>query len=96
MHPIGCILSSNWLQIVEFSPAPMPGNPKIQPRLSPGMFDYLQDLVDVGVYGTNPSDVARSLIEEGIRRAIADGLIHVRRRTTEGPDHVRRTRPETA
>jgi hypothetical protein len=43
------------------------------------MHAYLQDLVDIGAYGSTPSDVARALIEEGIRRAISQGVIEKRR-----------------
>jgi hypothetical protein len=53
---------------------------KVEPTLSPETYTYLSDLVDTGGYGSNPTDVARTLIEEGIRRALADKIIHVRRR----------------
>jgi len=54
-------------------------NKKIEPRLLPITHAYLQDLAETGTYGSNATDVARSLIEEGIRRAIADKIINVRR-----------------
>ncbi len=53
----------------------MAGNDKIQPRLPPIIHAYLDDLVDTGVYGKDPSDVARALIEQGVRRAIAERII---------------------
>jgi hypothetical protein len=56
----------------------MPPNDKIQPRLPPILHAYLEDLADTGMYGKSPSDVARSLIEEGIRRAVADKVIDKR------------------
>lgn len=56
----------------------MATNPKIQPRLLPEMHAYLQDLLDTGAYGKTPSDVARTLIEEGVRRALAEKIIRVR------------------
>jgi hypothetical protein len=40
-------------------------NKKVEPRLLPETHEYLQDLVETGTYGTNPTDVARGLIEEG-------------------------------
>ena len=59
-----------------------PRNPhptkKVEPRLSPKTFAYLEDLVDTGAYGNNVTDVAKGLIEEGIRRAIADRIVKVR------------------
>jgi len=57
----------------------MATNPKIQPRLLPETLAYLEDLLDTGAYGKNLSDVARSLIEAGIRQALADKIISVRR-----------------
>lgn len=47
-------------------------NKKIQPRLPPIMHAYLQDLADIGAYGKDVSDVARTLIEAGIRQALSD------------------------
>ena len=63
----------------------MAENKSIQPRLPPAAHAYLQDLVDTGAYGSNPTDVARTLIEEGIRRALGQGIIEVRR-----PDESKR------
>ena len=56
----------------------MAANKPVHPRLQPITHEYLQDLVDTGAYGSNPSDVARTLIEEGIRRALAQNIIAVR------------------
>jgi hypothetical protein len=56
-------------------------NPKVQVRLLPQTMAYLQDLLDTSAYGTTISDVAKSLIEAGIRQALADKIIEVRRRT---------------
>jgi hypothetical protein len=53
---------------------------KIEPTLSPETYTYLMDLAATGGHGSNPTDVARTLIEEGIRRALADKIIAVRRR----------------
>ena len=53
---------------------------KVEPTLSPESYSYLLDLADTGGYGSNPTDVARTLIEEGIRRALADKIIAVRRK----------------
>ncbi len=60
-----------------------PRNPqptkKVEPRLSPNTHAYLADLFETGAFGNNVTDVAKGLIEEGIRRALADHIIEVRR-----------------
>ena len=60
-----------------------PRNPqptkKVEPRLSPKTHAYLEDMVGTGAFGNNVTDVAKGLIEEGIRRAIADHIIEVRK-----------------
>jgi hypothetical protein len=43
--------------------------------LATGTLDYLAKLVRQGTHGTSVPDVAKTLIEEGIRRAITDGLL---------------------
>jgi len=55
-------------------------NDKLQPRLPPEMHAYLQALFETGAYGNSISDVARTLIEEGVRRALAERIIEIRRR----------------
>ena len=64
-------------------PAVYMANKKAQPRLAPETLAYLQDLSETGAYGKNPSDVARTLIEAGIRDALARGIIAVRRRPAD-------------
>ena len=39
---------------------------------------YLEKLVKQGTHGTSVPGVARTLIEEGIRNAIKDGLLSIR------------------
>lgn len=39
--------------------------------------DYLREIAKTGTYGRTHAKVAKALIEEGVRRAIADGLIEV-------------------
>ena len=56
-------------------------NEKIQPRLTPIMHAYLRDLVEIGAYGKDKSDVARTLIETGSRAALADQVIKPRKLT---------------
>lgn len=56
-------------------------NRKVQPRLSPVMHRYLSDLVRVGFLGDSPTAVAQRLIEDGIRNAIRDRVIPVRKST---------------
>ena len=52
---------------------------KVEPRLSPNTHAYLEELVETGAYGNTVTDVAKGLIEEGIRKAIADHIIEVRK-----------------
>ena len=52
---------------------------KVEPRLSPFTHAYLEELVETGAYGNNVTNVAKGLIEEGIRRAISDRIIEVRK-----------------
>ena len=54
-------------------------NKKIEPRLPAITHAYLRDLAATGAYGKDSTDVARTLIEEGIRTALAQGIIKVRR-----------------
>lgn len=56
------------------------GNDKVQPRLSPEMHQYLEDLVATGFYGKNKTQVAQRLIENGIMKAIADRHIDIRKK----------------
>jgi hypothetical protein len=60
-------------------------NRKIGTRLAPVMHAYLDDLAAVGAYGKDKTDVARTLIEEGIRRAIKEKVIAVRK-ASDFPD----------
>ena len=70
-------------------------NKKIDARLQPIMHAYLEDLARVGAYGRDKSDVARTLIEAGIRDAIEKQVIKAR--TVEPDDDAaidrRRVRP---
>lgn len=46
--------------------------------LANATWDYLDDLSKQGTHGTSVPDVAKSLIEEGIRRAIKDGFLKLK------------------
>ncbi len=50
-------------------------NERVQPRLPPIMHAYLDALLDLGTYGKDKTDVARTLIEDGVKRALADSVI---------------------
>lgn len=39
--------------------------------------EYLDELAATGAFGTDAVDVAKTLIEAGIRQAVADGIIKV-------------------
>jgi hypothetical protein len=41
-------------------------------------WDYLDELSKRGTHGTSVPDVAKSLIEEGIRQAIKDGFLKLK------------------
>jgi len=47
--------------------------------LSTATFGYLEKMVKQGTHGNSVSGVARSLIEEGVRLAIRDGLVAMHR-----------------
>jgi hypothetical protein len=70
-----------YFELVEKDQPKKDANRKVQPRLAQLMHDYLDDLVATGLYGSTPTEVAKKLIEDGIRRAIADRHIEVRRET---------------
>jgi hypothetical protein len=42
-------------------------------------WEYLEELARQGTHGTSVTDVAKSLIEEGIRQAIKDGFLKQKR-----------------
>lgn len=50
-------------------------NDRVQPRLPPIMHAYLEALLDLGSYGKDKTDVARTLIKDGVNKALADGVI---------------------
>jgi len=54
-------------------------NKKVEPRLAPIMHAYLEDLADIGAYGKDKTDVARTLIEAGIREALGKQVIAPRK-----------------
>jgi len=53
-------------------------NDRVTPRVSAATLLYLQDLRATGLYGNTIDGVARELIEQGIRQAIADRHIKPR------------------
>ena len=50
---------------------------RLQLSMDKQTVDYLRDIAKTGTYGRTHPKVAKALIEEGVRRAIADGLIMV-------------------
>jgi hypothetical protein len=46
--------------------------------LANATWDYLEELSKRGTHGTSVPDVAKSLIEEGIRQAIKDGFLKLK------------------
>ena len=51
--------------------------------LAVATWEYLEQLSKLGTHGTSVPDVAKTLIEDGIRQAIKDGFL--RRRPTAQP-----------
>jgi hypothetical protein len=47
--------------------------------LAVATWEYLEELSKLGTHGTSVTDVAKTLIEEGIRQAIKDGFLNRRR-----------------
>jgi hypothetical protein len=50
-------------------------NPKAECRLDPIMHAYLDDLVKIGAYGKDKTNVVRSLIERGIQDLLEKKVI---------------------
>jgi len=48
------------------------------------MHKYLEELADLGAFGGNKTAVARTFIEQGVQRALADRLITARRPAGDG------------
>jgi hypothetical protein len=46
--------------------------------LAVATWEYLEKLSKQGTHGTSVTDVAKTLIEEGIRQAIKDGFLNLR------------------
>ena len=46
--------------------------------LSQELVNYLEQLAVQGVMGSNPSEVARYLVQQGVTTAIRDGFLRVR------------------
>jgi hypothetical protein len=51
---------------------------QLKVTLSIASLDYLGELVRQGTHGTSVPDVAKTLIEDGIRQAIERGLLNPR------------------
>jgi hypothetical protein len=51
---------------------------RIPVTLALSTISYLEKLVRLGTHGTSVPGVAKTLIEEGIRNAIKDGLLAIR------------------
>jgi hypothetical protein len=49
-----------------------------QITLSLKTWDYLEELAKRGTHGTSVPDVAKALVEEGVRQAIKDGFLKLK------------------
>jgi hypothetical protein len=54
--------------------------------LAVATWEYLDQLSKLGTHGTSVPDVAKTLIEEGVRRAIKDGFLKQRPAFATRPD----------
>lgn len=56
-------------------------NPKAAIRFPPIIHAYLDDLVEVGVFGKDRSSIIRRFVEEGIQAALKAQIIAPRKRS---------------
>jgi hypothetical protein len=65
----------------------LPKTQRLQVRIALKTHAYLVILGDKGVWGVGSNDAAKTLIEQGIRRAIRQGLLTAEDvNAVEGPD----------
>jgi hypothetical protein len=57
----------------------MADNPRKNVTFSKATLRYLDDIVETGTHGPDPTAVIRSLVEQGVRDAIDKKLIRVRK-----------------
>lgn len=50
---------------------------RVELRLSPETGAYLDDLIGVGIHGSNRSEVAKVLVGREIERLISVGILHL-------------------
>lgn len=53
-------------------------NDPVEVRLPPLMHEYLEDLAAVAAFGSDKTKVARTFIEQGVQKALLDGLLKKR------------------
>jgi len=51
--------------------------PRINIRSTPEILGFLDQVIDIGIYGKTRSEVAKSLIANEIERLIREGLISI-------------------
>lgn len=51
---------------------------RVNLRVSPSVYAYLGDLVELGIHGETPTDVARVLLINQLERLIKDGFLKMR------------------
>lgn len=54
-------------------------NDPVEVRLPRVMHEYLAELADLGAFGGTKTAVARTFIEQGVQKALADKLIAAQR-----------------
>lgn len=58
-------------------------NEPVEVRLPQVMHEYLDELAELGAFGSTKTAVARTFIEDGVQKALADKLIQPRRAQNE-------------
>jgi|APSaa5957512576_1039674.scaffolds.fasta_scaffold307105_1 hypothetical protein len=61
-------------------------NDPVEIRLPLVMHKYLEELACLGAFGSTKTAVARSFIEQGVQKALADELIEKRSISAESTD----------
>lgn len=52
---------------------------KVRPTISGPLAVYIRELLRTGLYGDRETDVVRTLVGDGIRRAVTKGIIQAKR-----------------
>lgn len=59
-------------------PSPCDDTEQITLNVTPAIGQYLDDLIELGIFGQTRAEVGTFLISIGVEKAVTDGLISVR------------------